>query len=446
MENHVVVLVLGDVGRSPRMQYHSVSLTKLESTKVTLVGCTGERCHESVENNPLIEKQLINPFPWTIPLIFFLLMAPIKVLYQIVQLFWLLMFKIQKPKAILVQNPPSIPVLSIVWFVCLLRRCKFVIDWHNFGYTILDLKFVPNPNGKKHPLVVFAKWYEKFFGHLGDNHLCVTHAMKEWLAENFNVNATVLHDRPADCFKRATLEDSHQLLTKLRADFRIIEANIFGAVGNGEKTLLTEINPENGEVQYRKNRPALLISSTSWTPDEDMGILFDGLCDYDRRASVDAALPHVVVAITGKGPLKEQFEGAFAAQQWNKVHVVTLWLESEDYPRLLGAADLGVSLHKSSSNLDLPMKVVDMFGCDLPVLAVNFDCLDELVQHGINGLTFEDGTMLASRMRAVLKHFPENELYDNLRKGAEEALSTSWHENWIANAAPIFCTGNKRQE
>ena len=40
---HVVVIVLGDVGRSPRMQYHAQSLIKHGHT-VSLVGYNGEVC------------------------------------------------------------------------------------------------------------------------------------------------------------------------------------------------------------------------------------------------------------------------------------------------------------------------------------------------------------------------------------------------------------------
>ncbi|KAH8091549.1 chitobiosyldiphosphodolichol beta-mannosyltransferase [Aureococcus anophagefferens] len=44
---HAVVVVAGDVGRSPRMQYHALSLAE-HGYAVTLVGYAGELCCEAV--------------------------------------------------------------------------------------------------------------------------------------------------------------------------------------------------------------------------------------------------------------------------------------------------------------------------------------------------------------------------------------------------------------
>jgi beta-1,4-mannosyltransferase len=40
-EEHVQILVLGDIGRSPRMQYHAISVSK-QGKKVDLIGYKGK--------------------------------------------------------------------------------------------------------------------------------------------------------------------------------------------------------------------------------------------------------------------------------------------------------------------------------------------------------------------------------------------------------------------
>ena len=170
-----------------------------------------------------------------------------------------------------------------------------------------------------------------------------------------------------------------------------------------DATVMPEIYTINAGVampNLRTDRPALLVSSTSWTPDEDFSILIEALGLYEKRAmklassqASDGRLPKLLVILTGKGPLKEKYMGEVGELQksWRWVQCISLWLEAEDYPILLGwlisfsglfkrltcsmiigSADLGVCLHSSSSGLDLPMKVVDMFGCGLPVCAIDF--------------------------------------------------------------------------
>ena len=192
-------------------------------------------------------------------------------------------------------------------------------------------------------------------------------------------------------------------------------------------SLLTQTSGKKAHsVQWRENRPALIVSGTSWTADEDFGVLLHALCDYDQRArhrneekekhgaDTDRKhhLPHLVVVITGKGPMKAFYEAEMRKQSWKYVRVVTRWLVAEDYPKLLGSADLGVSLHQSSSGLDLPMKVVDMFGCNLPVISYNYETyfsnilvchlllcrIQELVVPNKTGVLFANSKELADRI------------------------------------------------
>jgi beta-1,4-mannosyltransferase len=70
----------------------------------------------------------------------FFLFAICKIFFQLCQLFWTLLFVTPRAQYLLVQNPPAMPTLFVVQIVCWLRCTRLVIDWHNFGYTILGAR------------------------------------------------------------------------------------------------------------------------------------------------------------------------------------------------------------------------------------------------------------------------------------------------------------------
>lgn len=152
----------------------------------------------------------------------------------------------------------------------------------------------------------------------------------------------------------------HDLFLRLRQDLQRqgVEESFSKSTGitikEGE-TIFTELGPD-GKPQLREGgRPALLISSTSWTPDEDFSILLEALVKLGAKWQQQPSTrgrpspPFLVVAVTGKGPQKEMYEKKIRELDLPKIAICTLWLEAEDYPRLVGAATLGVCLHTSTS-------------------------------------------------------------------------------------------------
>ena len=190
-------------------------------------------------------------------------------------------------------------------------------------------------------------------------HLFVSNAMKLDLAASFELQGKqeVLHDRPPGWFRRTTPSERVDLFTRLELDL-----------------------PSIFDIPSSR----LIISSTSWTADEDFTPLLFALDAYEAAASSET-LPPLLVLITGKGPLRSIFEHLLSQRHLRHIAVKCLFVPATDYPTLLGCADLGLSFHDSTSGTDLPMKIVDMLGCETPVLALGYGTLVELVQDGREG-------------------------------------------------------------
>ncbi|KAK3294527.1 glycosyl transferases group 1-domain-containing protein [Chaetomium fimeti] len=372
----VHVLVLGDIGRSPRMTYHALSIAK-HGGKVNLIGYLETSPHPDVVNNSNITLTPLPTPPRRPPSVPFILFAPWKVLYQVYHLIYLLGRTLPPTQWILVQNPPTIPTLAIASLICRLRNSKLIIDWHNYGWTILA-----GTRGANHPLVALSKLYECYFGRLGHLHLTVTHAMARQLREPpYSITEPMLpvHDRPAAIFQPITSPSTR------------------------EETLTRILSPPERDLipAILSGATRLIVSSTSWTPDEDFSLLLDALVEYATTTTTTttttsptaAAPPPLLAIITGKGPQKSHYLSRIAALthagRLPNVRITTAFLPFTDYAALLACADLGVCLHRSSSGVDLPMKVVDMFGAGLPVAAyAGYESFGELVREGENGVGF----------------------------------------------------------
>ena len=94
-----------------------------------------------------------------------------------------------------------------------------------------------------------------------------------------------------------------------------------------------------------------------------MQVLLEAVQRYDQVCAAQPQQhPPLLVIITGKGPDKARYLELLRHVSLRRCVIQTAWLEPDDYAALLATADMGVSLHTSSSDLDLPMKVSDMLG------------------------------------------------------------------------------------
>ena len=127
---------------------------------------------------------------------------------------------------------------------------RFVIDWHNLGYTILALRL-----GRWHPAVRLARWLERRDARRAHAHLCVSRGFARFSRTGSSIrDVRVLYDRPASAFVPIERTEREQ-----------IRQALFARLGRGA-----------GAVGF-------IVCPTSWTEDEDFDVVIEAV-EYARGA------------------------------------------------------------------------------------------------------------------------------------------------------------------
>ena len=146
-----LVLVLGDIGRSPRVMYHSDSLAR-HGWITHLIGYNDTTPIPSLMESPNVHLHAISNPPRPLLSLPWILRAPIRIFVQIWSVLRITLWEIPfHTEVLMVQNPPSIPTLALAQLLSWIMGSKLVIDWHNTGCSILALRV-----GNESPLVNLA--------------------------------------------------------------------------------------------------------------------------------------------------------------------------------------------------------------------------------------------------------------------------------------------------
>ncbi len=387
------------------MQYHAASLAEA-GHDVDLVGLEGAPPMPAVANHPRVTCHRLpdHAFQGRAKggVKRFVAGSMARAVGQARHLFAMLM-RLPKADVLLVQNPPAVPTLAVAWLVARLRGARLVIDWHNLSHTIAAIRL-----GETHRAVKALSRSERRWARRADGHMAVSKALAGWLSSHYGISAPVVYDRPAAAFTPTLPSAAVTLWTRMAS-----EANL------GAERLPTVVCP------------------TSWTPDEDFDLLLEALERADRKLP---PVPSLAVILTGRGELRASFEARVARRSFTAIAVRTHWLEPDDYPVLIGMADLGLCLHQSSSGLDLPMKVADFRGAGVPVAAFDYaPVLGEVITNGREGVTFRDPGDLATILITVASRtVAADSALGRSKAWLFENPAERWDTQWQATALPVL--------
>jgi beta-1,4-mannosyltransferase len=300
----------------------------------------------------------------------------------------------QRWTAVVTQNPPGFPVLMLLGLAGP-RGTRRILDWHNFGDSLLALR----RSRRRHAAGLYG-WCERRISRMADEHWAVSAALARKLV---GIRAVVVHDRPSQVFRTAA-ENSPGAANGDRAANRLA----------WWRRVLPHLAPPDA--------PCWVVAPSSWGPDEDSDAMLRVSETWKRNAGSWGEAPRVAIIATGRGPLQADFARAAAALPGGPVSLHTAWVPAAEYPALLACADAGLCLHRSSSGVDLPMKLADFRGAGRKALVMDYGpVLTEVFRAGTDGWTFRTDADLAARLRQLA-----------LMTGDELAAPATAEDTWEA--------------
>ena len=82
-----------------------------------------------------------------------------------------------------------------------------------------------------------------------------------------------------------------------------------------------------------------------------------------------------------------------------------------------------------------------MFGAGLPVCALAYNCISELIEAGETGLLFDGPTKLCDQLQELLQGFPftpSKKLVHMQQQVAKREQGLRWESNWDTVAWPLL--------
>ena len=403
-QKKIGIFVIGDIGRSPRMVNHAVEFASMPERQVEIVGLMETELPVQLRRPNIDVLNLPTFYLNWIKRLSSVLYLALRIIIEFWILFYVLFVKrLNRYEIIFVQNPPAIPLLPVLFLYRMICKTPIHVDVHNFGYTLFQTR--------NQRLKLIMKALEVFFVRATSSKIyTVSKSMANILKRHWNArNVEVLYDQPNQrVYKKLSIEEKHQFLLGV-PELRV----------SNTETILTKANPNSQSIERTSNN-CLFVVSCSWSPDDNFPLLIDALQRYQTSDSSDKK--NLIFVFTGTGPLKAQYGNILTSLNLRNAKVYLKWFTTQDYPRIIACADYGVSLHDSTSGYDLPIKILDYFGCHVPAIAYNYsETISELVVSGQNGFLFKT----ADELRVIFEQVTGGKL-----KNDWSFKSKSWQEEW----------------